>query len=75
MCRGSKKGDGENPLLLITLIPFIISLYVEKIDIFIMLQLKIALGSAIYASLLYLIVSVIWCLFFPTNAYRFIKKI
>jgi membrane-associated HD superfamily phosphohydrolase len=38
-----------------------------------MLQLKIALGNAIYASLLYFVVSVVWCFAFPTNAYRLFK--
>ena len=41
------------------------------------LLLKIALGNAIYASGLYVFVSVLWCNCFPTNAYRlfkFIKK-
>lgn len=38
-----------------------------------MLHIKIALGNAIYASLLYFVVSVIWCLWLPTNAYRIFK--
>lgn len=38
-----------------------------------MLQLKIALGNAIYASLLYFFVSFIWCNALPTNAYRLFK--
>lgn len=37
------------------------------------LQIKIALGNAIYASLLYFIFSVIWCNALPTNAYRLFK--
>lgn len=37
------------------------------------LQMKIALGNAIYASLLYFFVSVIWCFALPTNAYRLFK--
>lgn len=37
------------------------------------LQLKIALGNAIYAALLYFGVSVIWCNGLPTNAYRLFK--
>ena len=44
-----------------------------KLDGTTMLQLKIALGNAIYASFLYLIVSVIWCFLLPTNAYRLFK--
>lgn len=38
-----------------------------------MLQLKIALGNAIYAAILYWVVSVIWCNGLPTNAYRIFK--
>lgn len=38
------------------------------------LQLKIAIGNAIYASLLYAFSSWIWCQFnIPTNACRFLK--
>lgn len=38
------------------------------------LEIKIALANAIYSSLLYLLVSWIWCQFnWPTNAYRFLK--
>lgn len=37
------------------------------------LQMKIALGNAIYASFLYFFVSVIWCFALPTNAYRLFK--
>lgn len=44
-----------------------------KLDGTTMLQLKIALGNAIYASLLYFVVSVVWCLALPTNAYRLFK--
>lgn len=44
-----------------------------KLDGSTMLQLKIALGNAIYATILYLFVSVGWCLKLPTNAYRIFK--
>ena len=37
------------------------------------LEAKIALGNAIYASIVYLITSVVWCNALPTNAYRFFK--
>lgn len=37
------------------------------------LELKIALGNAIYATILYFITSVVWCNAFSTNAYRFFK--
>ena len=38
-----------------------------------LLEIKIALGNAIYASFLYFLVSVFWCNFAPTNAYRLFK--
>ena len=38
-----------------------------------MLELKIAFGNAIYASIIYLLTSVAWCNWFPTNAYRLLK--
>lgn len=37
------------------------------------LEFMIALGNAIYASAVYFIVSVLWCNFLPTNAYRLFK--
>lgn len=37
------------------------------------LECRIAFGNAIYASLLYVIVSILWCNSFPTNAYRIFK--
>lgn len=46
-----------------------------KLDGAAMLQGKIAIGNALYASGLYVVVSLFWCLFLPTNAYRLIKKI
>lgn len=44
-----------------------------KLDGSTMLQLKIALGNAIYATILFFVVSVVWCLKLPTNAYRIFK--
>ena len=38
-----------------------------------LLEIKVALGNAIYASILYFVVSVVWCNAFPTNAYRWFK--
>lgn len=38
-----------------------------------LLEIEIALGNAIYASLLYFFVSILWCYAFPTNAYRWFK--
>lgn len=39
----------------------------------VMLEMKIALGNAIYASVLYIVTSVVWCNALPTNAYRLFK--
>lgn len=36
-------------------------------------ELKIAFGNAMYATLLYFVTSVIWCNWLPTNAYRLLK--
>ncbi|MBR5652175.1 MAG: hypothetical protein IKW93_08175 [Bacteroidales bacterium] len=38
-----------------------------------LLETKIALGNGVYASAVYFIVSVLWCDFLPTNAYRLFK--
>lgn len=38
-----------------------------------MLEVKIALCNAIYASVLYFVISVVWCNILPTNAYRLFK--
>lgn len=45
-----------------------------KLNGALLLETKIALCNAIYTALLYLLISIIWCNFFPTNAYRFFKK-
>lgn len=37
------------------------------------IEMRIALGNAIYATLLYFVTSVIWCNWLPTNAYRLLK--
>ena len=45
-----------------------------KLDGSFILEFKIALANAIYASVLYLFVSWLWCQFnWPANAYRLIK--
>lgn len=45
-----------------------------RLDGAFILELRIALGNAVYATLLYFIISWIWCQFkLPTNAYRLIK--
>lgn len=38
-----------------------------------MVELKVALGNALYAIVLYVIASVVWCNFLPTNAFRIFK--
>lgn len=45
-----------------------------KLDGSFVLELKIAVANAIYSSIIYLIISWIWCQFnLPTNAYRYLK--
>ena len=44
-----------------------------KLDGAFMLEVKIALGNAIYATLVYFITSFVWCNWLPTNAYRLLK--
>ena len=44
-----------------------------KLDGAFMLEVKIALGNAVYATLVYLLTSVVWCNWLPTNAYRLLK--
>lgn len=45
-----------------------------KLDGAFILELRIALGNAIYATVLFLFISWVWCQFkLPTNAYRLIK--
>lgn len=38
-----------------------------------MLEFKVALGNAIYATALYFVTSLVWCVALPTNAYRLFK--
>ncbi len=38
-----------------------------------MLEFKVALGNAIYATILFVLTSVVWCYALPTNAYRLFK--
>ena len=45
-----------------------------KVDGAFVLELKIAIANAIYSSLVYVLISWIWCQFnLPTNAYRYLK--
>lgn len=39
-----------------------------------MLEFEISLANAIYATILYFVVSVVWCQWLPTNACRIFKK-
>ena len=38
-----------------------------------MLEFKVSLGNAIYATALYFVTSLVWCVALPTNAYRLFK--
>ena len=45
-----------------------------KVDGAFVLELKLAFANAIYSSLVYVLISWIWCQFnLPTNAYRYLK--
>jgi len=44
-----------------------------KIDGAFLLETKIALGNACYATILYFFTSFVWCNWLPTNAYRLFK--
>lgn len=37
------------------------------------LEIRIAIGNAVYATLVYFLISVVWCNWFSTNAYRLFK--
>lgn len=60
-------------------VAFILTLGFEYISVAphlkgaLLLETKIALGNGIYASALYILVSVLWCNALPTNAYRLFK--
>lgn len=45
-----------------------------RLDGAVMLEVKIALGNGIYSSILYLVISIVWCNALPTNAFRIFKK-
>lgn len=61
------------------IITFIVTLGFEyfavspKLDGALLLEAKIALGNACYATLLYFLTSFVWCNWLPTNAYRLFK--
>ncbi len=37
------------------------------------IEIMLAIGNAILVALVYLVTSLVWCNFLPTNAYRFLK--
>lgn len=61
-------------LTLLTTLGFEYFAHAPKLKGSFLLELKIAIANSIYATLLYFVVSWIWCQFkLPTNAYRLIK--
>ena len=44
-----------------------------RLDGAFVVELKIALCNVLYGLGLYIVISFIWCNFFPTNAYRYLK--
>lgn len=66
-------------LVLTFVVSFLITLGLEYITVApklngaLLLEIKIALGNGIYASLLYFLISILWCNALPTNAYRLFK--
>lgn len=67
-------------MLLITLvITFLMTLGFEyfavkpKINGAFLLEVKIAIGNALYAAIAYLFTSIVWCNTLPTNAYKMFK--
>ncbi|MBE6260532.1 MAG: hypothetical protein E7107_06860 [Prevotella sp.] len=66
-------------LLITFILTFLVTLGFEyfavppKLEGALMLETKIALGNAIYASVFYFVVSVVWCNIGPTNACRIFK--
>ncbi len=63
--------------LILTFLLTLLALYLAcppKLNGSLILEVKIALANSIYASVIYLLVSWLWCqLNWPTNAYRLIK--
>lgn len=66
-------------LFITAIITFLVTLGVEyfavapKLSGALTVEIKIAIGNALYASLIYFITSVVWCNVLPTNAYRLFK--
>ena len=66
-------------LLVTVIVSFLVTLGFEyfavepKINGAFLLEVKIAIGNALYAALTYLLASIVWCNTLPTNAYRLFK--
>lgn len=66
-------------LLVTVVVTFLVTLGFEyfavepKINGAFLLEVKIAIGNAFYATLAYLLTSIVWCNTLPTNAYRMFK--
>jgi len=66
-------------LLVTVVVTFLVTLGFEyfavepKINGAFLLEVKIAIGNAVYAALAYLLTSIFWCNTLPTNAYRLFK--
>ena len=66
-------------LLVTVVVTFLVTLGFEylavepKINSAFLLEVKIAIGNALYAALTYLLTSIVWCNTLPTNAYKMFK--
>ena len=66
-------------LLFTAVVTFLVTLGFEylavepKINGAFLLEVKIAIGNALYAAFAYLLTSIVWCNTLPTNAYKMFK--
>lgn len=66
-------------LLVTVIVTFFVTLGFEywavepKLNGAFLLELKIAVANALYAAGVFFVTSFVWCNWFPTNAYRFLK--
>ena len=66
-------------LLVTAVVTFLVTLGFEylavepKINGAFLLEVKIAIGNALYAAFAYLLTSIVWCNTLPTNAYKMFK--
>ena len=66
-------------LLITVIVTFFVTLGFEclaaepKINGAILLEVKIAIANALYSAFTYLLISIVWCNYLPTNAYRMFK--